>query len=113
MVSQLLYGDCYKIIEKRKGWAKIRMEWDEYEGWVSQAQINQVTEEIYNQITASDKKISSDLVNYIVNEENLIFPILIGYIVVSLIPFSPPLFLSLSLSLSLSLYVCVCVCISF
>jgi len=78
MVSQLLYGDCYKIIEKRKGWAKIRMEWDEYEGWVSQAQINQVTEEIYNQITASDKKISSDLVNYIVNEENLIFPILIG-----------------------------------
>ena len=34
MVSQLLYGDCYKIIDKRKKWFKIRMEWDGYEGWI-------------------------------------------------------------------------------
>ena len=32
MVTQLLYGECYKMIEKRKKWAKIRLEWDGYEG---------------------------------------------------------------------------------
>ena len=78
MVSQLLYGDCYKIIDRRKKWFKIRMEWDGYEGWITQPQIHQVSEEIYNEITSTDTIISSDIMNYVSNQDNLIFPILIG-----------------------------------
>ena len=34
MVTQLLYGDHFKILEKRKYWSKIRDDFDGCEGWV-------------------------------------------------------------------------------
>ena len=78
MVSQLLYGDCYKIIDKRKKWFKIRMEWDGYEGWITELQTNKVSEEIYTEIISNDTIVSSDMMNYISNQDNLIFPIPLG-----------------------------------
>ncbi|RPG65527.1 MAG: hydrolase Nlp/P60 [Flavobacteriaceae bacterium TMED42] len=78
MVSQLLYGECYKIVEKRKNWVKIRLEWDGYEGWIDQNQLNKISRESFDKITQSTFKISIDLVNYITTEENLLFPVLIG-----------------------------------
>ena len=78
MVSQLLYGECYKIVEKRKNWVKIRLEWDGYEGWIDQNQLNKISRESFDKITQSTLKISIDLVNYITTEENLLFPVLIG-----------------------------------
>jgi len=78
MVSQLLYGECYKIVEKRKNWVKIRLEWDGYEGWIDQNQLNKISRESFDKITQSTLKISTDLVNYITTEENLLFPVLIG-----------------------------------
>jgi hypothetical protein len=78
MVSQLLYGDCYKIIDKRKKWFKIRMEWDGYEGWITELQTNKVSEEIYTEIISNDTIVSSDMMNYVSNQDNLIFPIPLG-----------------------------------
>jgi hypothetical protein len=78
MVSQLLYGECYKIIEKRKKWAKIRLEWDGYEGWIDENQLIKISKENFDKITQSTIKISIDLVNYITTKDNLLFPILIG-----------------------------------
>ena len=78
MVSQLLYGECYKIVEKRKNWVKIRLEWDGYEGWIDQNQLNKISRESFDKITQSTLKISIDLVNYITTKENLLFPVLIG-----------------------------------
>ncbi len=78
MVSQLLYGDCYKIIDKRKKWSKIRMEWDGYEGWITELQTHKVSEEVYNEIISNDTIISTDMMNYVSNQDNLIFPIPIG-----------------------------------
>ena len=78
MVSQLLYGDCYKIIEKRKSWYKIRMHWDGYEGWIPSNQVYQIEKEIYSKTTASTPQISTDLINYITDENDLMFPIILG-----------------------------------
>jgi len=78
MVSQLLYGECYKIIEKRKKWSKIRGEWDGYEGWIDHNQVNEISQKDYDKITQSKLKISTDLVNYISTKNDLLFPILIG-----------------------------------
>ena len=78
MVSQLLYGDCYKIIDRRKRWFKIRMVWDGYEGWITESQIHHVPLEVYNEINSTDTIVSSDIMNYVSNKDNLIFPILIG-----------------------------------
>ena len=78
MVSQLLYGECYKLIEKRKKWVKIRGEWDGYEGWIDHNQVHIISQEDFDKITQSNLKISTDLVNYISTKNNLLFPILMG-----------------------------------
>ena len=78
MVSQLLYGDAYKIIEKRKNWDKIRLDWDGYEGWVNHNQVLKISRENFDKITSTEIKVSTDLINYIATQENLLFPILIG-----------------------------------
>ncbi|MEO0902287.1 MAG: SH3 domain-containing protein, partial [Bacteroidota bacterium] len=41
MVSQLLYGEHFKILEFRKKWSRVRMAFDNYEGWVTNLQILQ------------------------------------------------------------------------
>ena len=78
MISQLLYGDCYKIIEKRKGWNKIRLDWDGYEGWIDSNQTFEVSKDNFANITETNIKISTDLVNYITTKDESLFPILIG-----------------------------------
>jgi len=78
MVSQLLYGELYKFIEKRKNWVKIRLEWDGYEGWIDQSQVHQISHQNYEKITQSKLKISTDLIHYITTKENFLFPVLIG-----------------------------------
>ena len=77
MVSQLLYGECYKLIEKRKKWAKIRLEWDGYEGWIDRNQVHEISREDFEKITQYNLNISTDLVNYITTKDDLLFPILI------------------------------------
>ena len=49
MVSQLLYGECYKLIEKRKKWVKIRGEWDGYEGWIDHNQVHIISKEDFEE----------------------------------------------------------------
>ena len=78
MVSQVLYGEFYKLIEKKKNWVKIRLEWDGYEGWIDQGQVYQISRKDYDKITQSKLKISTDLIHYITTKENLLFPVLIG-----------------------------------
>ena len=78
MVSQLLYGECYKIIEKRKKWAKILLEWDGYKGWIDCNQVHMISKANFDKMVQSDLKISTDLVNYITTKDDLLFPVLMG-----------------------------------
>ena len=38
LVSQLLYGEIFKIIDQRKKWVKIRCSADDYRGWIDRKQ---------------------------------------------------------------------------
>src|SRR5690606_10147349 len=42
MVSQLLYGESVEILETAANFTKIRMDYDQYEGWVDSKQIKSV-----------------------------------------------------------------------
>ena len=44
MVSQLLYGDCFKIISTKKEWVQISALEDEYTGWIDQKQFKHITQ---------------------------------------------------------------------
>ena len=54
------------------------MYWDGYEGWIPHNQVHLIEKEVYSKTTASTPQISTDLINYITDENNLIFPIILG-----------------------------------
>src|SRR5690554_1097999 len=69
MVTQLLYGDHFKILEKRKKWSRIRLAFDGYEGWIDNKQFIIIPEEEYNILDTSPPKLSSDMVDFVIRSE--------------------------------------------
>ena len=54
------------------------MDWDGYEGWIDSNQTFKVSKDNFANITETNIKISTDLVNYITTKDESLFPILIG-----------------------------------
>ena len=56
MVNQILFGEHFKILDRRKKWSKIRLAHDSYEGWICNKQWVEISKEDYTQL---DKDIST------------------------------------------------------
>lgn len=63
MISQLLFGEHYQVLEKSDDgkWCRIRNAFDNYEGWVDLKQHKEISEAYFTQISDSEYKISTDL----------------------------------------------------
>lgn len=70
MVTQILFGETFQILEETKSWSFIKIEFDNYEGWVSTNCIQFISEEVFNQIGKSNSYIINNLFDTIVNEKN-------------------------------------------
>jgi len=64
MISQLLFGEHFEILEIHKKWSKIRCAFDTYEGWVDTKQIEEITEDIYVNIKNSKASLASELIDF-------------------------------------------------
>ncbi|MCB0388341.1 MAG: SH3 domain-containing protein, partial [Winogradskyella sp.] len=64
LVSQVLYGDYFKVLEQRKSWSKIRLGFDKYEGWVDNKQYVEITVEQYEALHLEAPILSKDLVEF-------------------------------------------------
>jgi hypothetical protein len=69
LVSQVLYGECFKVLEQRKKWSKIRLEFDSYEGWIDNKQYNEISEDQYQNLSSESLLISADLIEHIITEK--------------------------------------------
>tara|TARA_Y100000589_G_scaffold266555_1_gene257817 strand:- start:453 stop:1202 length:750 start_codon:yes stop_codon:yes gene_type:complete len=78
MVTQALYGDFFKVLEQRKKWSRIRFAYDKYEGWIDNKQYLEIEEEQYNQLSNSDISLSKDLIQFVSDNANSIYPIPLG-----------------------------------
>ena len=56
LITQLLYGDHFKIIDTRKFYSKVRIAYDNCEGWINNQQLHLITEEEYNRINEIKKR---------------------------------------------------------
>ncbi|WMN06429.1 C40 family peptidase [Marivirga arenosa] len=74
MVTQLLFGDHYSVIDisKDQKWVKIEIYFDHYQGWIDSKQFHYISEEYFDQINNSDYKICTDLTASILYQKNLI-----------------------------------------
>lgn len=76
MVSQLLFGDLFEITERHNEWIRIRCDYDNYTGWVLQAQchITEIFE--FEKLKRDSYNVCYDLVGII--EADQPFPIVLG-----------------------------------
>ncbi len=78
LVSQLLFGDHFEILETERQWFKIKVHFDHYEGWIDQKQCQQINALEYETLTKIEPILSADLVEFISNSENVLVPIPLG-----------------------------------
>ncbi len=50
MVSQLLFGETYAVVELQEKWVKIITSFDDYEGWISRVQFTALNVEDYQKL---------------------------------------------------------------
>lgn len=65
LVSQVLYGEIFKVIERRKRWSKIRLDYDKFEGWIDNNQYLEIQESEYHILANSPQKLSGDLIEFV------------------------------------------------
>ena len=78
MVSQVLFGEHFKVLEKRKKWSKVRLQHDSYEGYIDNKQYAEITEDSYAQLTRTTATISGELIDFITNNKGGLSTICLG-----------------------------------
>ena len=78
LVSQLLYGDCFKITLIKKEWYQITTLKDNYTGWVDSKQVKSISKEEAENITFNQNAYTTQLVEYIETSDNRLFSLVLG-----------------------------------
>ena len=77
MVTQLLFGDTYEALEtsEDKKWIKIRIDADQYEGWIDPKQHTVLSEADFNLLGDQMRQyVSNTIARVAVNGEEFIIP---------------------------------------
>ena len=78
IVSQVLFGEHFEVIEQQKQWAKIRLDYDHYEGWIDSKQFLEITPQDFETLCQDAVILNGDLVEYITAPGNVLMPIPLG-----------------------------------
>lgn len=78
MVTQLLYGDHFEIIDHQKDWYKIRIASDHYEGWIAAKQCVLVSEESFYTYHKKPDYFVGDLIEFFTSARQQLIPVSLG-----------------------------------
>jgi gamma-D-glutamyl-L-lysine dipeptidyl-peptidase len=79
MVSQLLFGEMFRVKENNGKWLRIQLSYDDYEGWAELKQITLIDEQEFIRLLGLETPASLDLVQLLSNEtRKSILPVLLG-----------------------------------
>ena len=70
MVTQILFGESFQIVETKKDWAYIKLLIDNYEGWINSNCITTLSLDEFNEIKNNDLFIVNNLTENIINQES-------------------------------------------
>jgi hypothetical protein len=72
LVTQLFFGEHYEVlsVSKDKKWLKIRVYFDQYEGWIGAKQHHPISKEYFDYINRADFKITTDTTTSILYNKN-------------------------------------------
>lgn len=79
MVTQLLFGELYRITGAEGEWRSIKLAYDDYEGWINVNQLNPIPEQEFIRLFDADTAIAADLVQILENgSTHDMMPIVVG-----------------------------------
>ena len=79
MVTQLLFGESFQIIEIQKNWIQIKVSFDDYLCWIGDKQFEYITEEHFNYLKSAKTQLSLDLISLLSStNSNNIIPLVLG-----------------------------------
>ncbi len=61
MVTQVLFGDLYEVIEETEKWTKIKIWYDGYEGWIDPKLHSPVSDEYVNNYVSTEHGVAHEL----------------------------------------------------
>jgi gamma-D-glutamyl-L-lysine dipeptidyl-peptidase len=65
MVTQILFGEHFTVLDETAGWLKVKLAWDGYEGWVDRKMVVTVSEKMNSRYESSSFAVTGDMVNLI------------------------------------------------
>ena len=78
IVSQILFGEHFELLEKQKQWRKVKLHFDQYEGWIDEKQFQLLNSDEFHALNQLPIVLNSDLVEYITYPPNQLLPITLG-----------------------------------
>jgi len=78
MVSQLLYGDCFKIIGTKKHWLQISTLIDSYTGWIDNKQSRTIEGSIAKKVGVEAPSYATQLIDYLETQNNELISLVLG-----------------------------------
>lgn len=78
IVSQILFGEHFEILEKHHQWFKIKLYFDEYEGWIDCKQCQLISEKSFLDLSNEPIVLNADLVEYVTSAQSKLIPIPLG-----------------------------------
>ncbi len=78
IVSQVLFGEHFEVLERLKQWTRLRLYYDNYEGWIDTKQFQFISENSYHTLCDKAIVLNGDLIEYVSGADNLLLPIPMG-----------------------------------
>ena len=78
IVSQVLFGEHFEVIDKLKQWSKIKLQYDNYEGWIDTKQFQPISKDEFNSLSSQEIVLNGDLIDYITADNNFMMHIPLG-----------------------------------
>ena len=78
MVSQVLYGELFEVLELSEKWCKVRLVDDQYEGWIDSKQYKKISPSEFQELSQKPPMLTTHLLDIITTVNNTLLPISIG-----------------------------------
>ncbi|WP_421918706.1 NlpC/P60 family protein [Marinifilum sp.] len=70
MLTQILFGEHFEVIEEEENWCKVRLSYDSYEGWIDSKMISNVELEFFRLLDKQHSAVANDTFNLVFQEKD-------------------------------------------
>lgn len=78
MVTQVLFGEHFVILEQTVKWSRVKLSFDKYQGWIDNKQFQIISEEEYLNLNQGAEIYSADLIDFLSTPNHSLLPIPLG-----------------------------------